>query len=190
MIFLLMLPVMAHAQENGWKHQMRFGWGGYPVMENVIHTWSWCDCGAHELSLGDIYSDYEKPMYTTGAISAESAWLYKDWFTFAVTLSGSFTWQSYADAITDARTGADTSLFVHIMPQARFNWLRREYVRMYSSIGLGVLTGYDLEKDFGILPSGQLVPVGIEAGRKVFGFCELGIGFMYTGVNAGIGFRF
>ena len=52
------------------------------------------------------------------------------------------------------------------------------------------MAGYDLTKTGVIFPVFQLNPVGIEIGRKVFGFCELGIGFMYTGAMAGVGFRF
>jgi len=76
------------------------------------------------------------------------------------------------------------------VPQCRFNWLRRDLVKMYSSIGVGFLAGQDMYDEFLILPVGQVSPVGIEVGRKVFGFCELGIGMLYTGAKAGIGFRF
>lgn len=186
----MLISFIAGAQDNNWKRQARFGWSGYPVTESVIHTWHGCDCGKPFYSFSDIYYDYELPMYTTGGISAEIAWLYKDWFTFALTLSGNFTWQGHADAITSERTGTDTSLFLYLVPQARFNWVRRDLVKMYSSVGLGVLAGYDLDKEPGIMPAFQLNPVGIEIGRKVFGFCELGIGMIYTGAMAGVGFRF
>lgn len=190
-IALLLFSFVAGAQENkNWKYQARFGWSGYPVTESVIHTWKCCAYGDPYYRLRDIYYDYKLPMYTTGGISGEVAWLYKDWFTFALTLSGNFTWQGTADAVTSDRTGTDTSLFLYLVPQARFNWVRRDLVKMYSSIGLGVLAGYDLDKEPGILPVFQLNPVGIEVGRKVFGFCELGIGMMYTGAMAGVGFRF
>ena len=190
-IALLLISFVAGAQDNkNWKRQARFGWSGYPVTESVIHTWHGCDCGYEPSNLRDIYYDYDLPMYTTGGISGEIAWLYKDWFTFALTLSGNFTWQGKADAVTSERTGTDTSLFLYLVPQARFNWLRRDLVKMYSSVGLGVLAGYDLGKEPGIMPAFQLNPVGIEVGRKVFGFCEFGIGMMYTGAMAGVGFRF
>ena len=190
-IALLLFPVVASAQEgHEWKRQMRFGWSGYPVTESIIHTWSMCDCAEEVPDLNRIYRDYEMPMRTTGGISAEIAWLYKDWFTFAVTMSGNFTWQPNADAVTHQKTNTDTSLFIYIVPQARFNWVRRDLVKMYSSVGLGLMAGYDLYKDFGALPAVQLSPIGIEVGRKVFGFCELGIGMLYTGAMAGVGFRF
>ena len=38
--------------------------------------------------------------------------------------------------------------------------------------------------------SAQINPVGIEIGRKLFGFCEAGFGTMYSGAMAGIGYRF
>ena len=190
-IVLVLFSFTAGAQEQqNWKRQARFGWSGYPVTESVIHTWHCCADFDPYFQLRDIYYDYKLPMYTTGGISGEIAWLYKDWFTFALTLSGNFTWQGKADGVTSERTGTDTSLFLYLVPQARFNWVRRDLVKMYSSIGLGVLAGYDLDKEPGILPVFQLNPVGIEVGRKVFGFFELGIGMMYTGAMAGVGFRF
>lgn len=190
-IALLMISYIAGAQENkNWKREARFGWSGYPVMESFFNAWHCCADIRPDIYLKDIYRDSELPMYTTGGISGEIAWLFKDWFTFALTLSGNLTWQGKADAVTSERTGTDTGLFLYLVPQARFNWVRRDLVKMYSSIGVGVMAGYDLTKTGVIFPVFQLNPVGIEIGRKVFGFCELGIGFMYTGAMAGVGFRF
>jgi hypothetical protein len=189
-LLFLMIPVMAIAQENqNWKRQMRFGWSGYPVTESIIHTWSWSDWNP-VTSLRDIYNAYQKPMYTTGGISAEIAWLNKERFTFALTLSGNFTWQGNIDAVTNERIKPSTSLMFQIVPQARFNWVRRDLVKMYSSIGIGAIIGYDLDKEFGLLPTFQINPVGIEVGRKVFGFCECGLGMMYLGGMVGVGYRF
>lgn len=190
-IALLLFTFAAGAQDNqNWKRQARFGWSGYPVTESVIHTWHGCDCGDRITYLHQIYRDYELAMYTTGGISGEIAWLYKDWFTFALTMQTNFTWQGMADAVSSERSGTDTSLFVYLVPQARFNWVRRDLVKMYTSIGLGAMAGYDLSMEPGIIPVFELTPVGIEVGRKVFGFCEFGIGMLYTGAMAGVGFRF
>lgn len=187
-LLFLMIPVMAIAQDNNWKHQMRFGWSGFPVTEYALHTWGydWDDM----TSLGDIYQAYQKPMYTTGGISAEIAWLHKDWVTLGITLSGNFTWQGNRDAVTNEKIKTSTSLLFQIVPQARFNWVRRDLVKMYSSIGIGAIIGYDLNEALGLLPTFQLVPVGIEVGHKVFGFCECGLGMMYLGGMVGVGYRF
>ena len=188
-LLFLMIPVVAIAQENqNWKRQMRFGWSGYPVTEGLIHTLGW-DTDPYP-KLQDIYQAYEKPMYTTGGISAEIAWLHKKWLTLGVTLSGNFTWQGKMDPVTDERIKTSTSLIFQVVPQARFNWVSRDLVKMYSSIGIGALIGYDLDKCFDILPTFQVTPIGIEVGRKVFGFCEGGIGMMYFGGMVGVGYRF
>lgn len=188
----LFVPIVTSAQnaEKRWQHQMRFGWGGYPVTEQVMHTWSWCDCGISEVSLGDIYGDYRKPMYSTGAISAEFAWTYRNWLRLTITTAANVTWQASAEAVTGARTGADESLLIYAVPQARFNWLRRDVVKMYGSVGIGLVGGYDLDRELVLFPAVQMVPIGIEVGRKIFGFAEMGYGMIYTGFMAGIGFRF
>ena len=94
------------------------------------------------------------------------------------------------DPVTDERIKTSTSLIFQVVPQARFNWVSRDLVKMYSSIGIGALIGYDLDKCFDILPTFQVTPIGIEVGRKVFGFCEGGIGMMYFGGMVGVGYRF
>lgn len=160
------------------------------MTESVAYTWSWCDCGPRDVNLQDIYWDNEGPLYTTGAISAEFAWLYKDWFTFALTTAANITWQNSFDAVTGLRSGTQTGGMLYIVPECRFNWVRRDLVKMYSSVGIGGLIGKDMDNDMAILPVFQVNPVGIEIGRKVFGFCEIGIGMMYTGAMAGVGFRF
>ena len=190
---LLLIPFISTAQEaeKEWKYQARFGWGGYPVTKWFMNGGiSCCDPGPKEPSLTDIYFDDIGSIRSTGAISAEFAWLYKDWFTFALKASANVIWETSHDAVTGKRTGADTGGALYIVPEFRFNWLRRDMVKMYSSIGVGGLIGTDIYSDFIVLPVAQINPVGIEIGRKVFGFCELGVGMLYTGAMAGIGFRF
>ena len=187
---LLALPTLASAREKENRYQMRFGLGGYPVTEAFMYTFSWCDCGASEFSLHDLYRDNDGPLYTTGSISAEFSWLFKDWFTFSLTTAANISWQNSFDPVTQERSGTQTGGLLYVVPQYRFNWVRRDLVKMYSSIGVGGLVGKDMDNDFVIFPAAQLNPIGIEIGRKVFGFCELGVGMMYTGAMAGVGFRF
>lgn len=192
LIILLLAPVMGNAQksESPWKYQMRFGLGGYPVTESFLYTYSWCDCGPSEPSLRDIYWEYDGAMYTTGAISAEFSWLFRNWFTLSLTAAANISWQNSFDSVSGRRNGTQTAGLVYVLPQCRFNWVRRDLVKMYSSVGIGGVVGKDMDNYFVILPAAQVSPAGIEIGRKVFGFCELGIGMMYTGAKAGIGFRF
>lgn len=190
MLFPIIVSGQESTPEKKYDHQMRFGIGGYPVTEWFMYSVSWCDCGPMPPSLNRIYWDSESPLYSTGPISAEFSWLFKDWFTFSLTTAVNVTWENSYDSINGRRTGVEVGALAYVVPQCRFNWLRRDLVKMYSSIGVGFLAGQDMYDEFLILPVGQISPVGIEVGRKVFGFCELGIGMLYTGAKAGIGFRF
>lgn len=189
---LLTLAISASAGDKEQKFQIRFGWGGYPVTELWLNTSIGVkyDVLMRAPMLSEIYTDYRLPMYTTGTISAEFSWHIKKWFTLSFAGAGSLTWQGRADAITCKTQSIDTSLLLYVLPRARFNWVRRPVVKMYSSVGVGMLMGYDLDKNPGAAIIAQVTPVGIEVGRKVFGFCEIGYGMLYTGGMAGIGFRF
>ena len=175
----------ASAQEN----HARIGWGGYPIMDNLFSGgWGCIDIYSFA-DLHNIYGDYMSSTYTTGAIYAEYAWDIKKWFTASVSATTDIIWENYRSATTDQKTGTDTGFVLHAMGKARFNWVSRQIVRMYSSISLGFITGY-LDEESIIFPGVQINPVGIEIGGKIFGFCELGFGTTYTGAMAGIGFRF
>jgi hypothetical protein len=190
---LLLVPFLSTAQETEkeWKYQARFGWGGYPVTEWLMNGgFGFQDYALYDPTLTDIYFDDIGALRSTGAVSAEFAWLYRDWFTFALKASANVIWETSFDAVTGQRTGTDTGGALYIVPEFRFNWFRRDMVKMYSSIGVGGLIGSDIYSDFIVLPVAQINPLGIEVGRKVFGFCEFGVGILYTGAMAGVGFRF
>lgn len=68
----------------------------------------------------------------------------------------------------------------------RCNYLYRPKVKLYGSLEGGIMFSPDTD----IIPSVQLNPLGIEFGGKVFGLVEVGVGLNYTGVRAGLGWRF
>lgn len=193
-LILAAVGLKARAQENP-KYQFSFGWGGYPAYEFLFYEMPFTkyDISIRYLhpDLNRIYRDYPAKMYSSGTFSGEFGINFKKWFTLSFDLAANMVWRNHYDAVTDSKSGTDVGFMIHIVPNARFTWLNRDIVRMYSSIGLGCMTGTDAEtEEFLILPSVQLNPVGIEVGRKLFGFCEIGAGTMFTGAMAGIGYRF
>ena len=79
----------------------------------------------------------------------------------------------------------------------KLHWLNRRYVRMYSSFGAGVafcISGDRYrkgdEQSVVLLPSFQLNPLGICAGKRFYALAEIGIGTVFTGVRLGAGYRF
>ena len=79
------------------------------------------------------------------------------------------------------------------MLTARFSWLNRKLVRLYSSVGAGLAVSL-MDVSYREYPetylSLQVTPVGISVGKKLFGFFELGVGTIYVGGCFGLGYRF
>ena len=105
----------------------------------------------------------------------------------------------YQTPVSIPQDGADGLLrtehshYMQVMARVRFNWLNREYFRMYSAVGLGF--GLHHSNDCGyvnreMFPLLQLTYFGISVGKKVYGFAECGVGMQYTGIMAGLGYRF
>ena len=73
------------------------------------------------------------------------------------------------------------------MVNARFQWLNRDIVKMYSSLGLGAMTAFGLVKESFFFYDATWV--GLAVGEKVYGYFEFGGGA--SGVaRAGMGVRF
>jgi hypothetical protein len=85
--------------------------------------------------------------------------------------------------------------YISIMPIARFTWLRRGTVELYSSLGAtaGIehWVHYLNGKHHTYRPylSYDIKPIGISVGRRWYGFMEAGYGARGI-VNIGVGHRF
>ncbi len=77
------------------------------------------------------------------------------------------------------------------MATFRAAWLNRKYVRMYTLIGAGAHYSMEGDYDYPINHLAlQFSPVGISFGKNLYGHIEFGVGTIYMGFNAGIGYRF
>lgn len=112
-----------------------------------------------------------------------------------VAYTGSFNKRYAVDG--DYCVGSCKEHFLIVMPTVRFVWLRRDLVRMYSSVSLGIVgswmrTNYDYTSPLcigSLMPAFEAIPIGLSVGRQVFGFAELG--YSDRGwLNVGVGFRF
>lgn len=186
-----------------FDYEVRIGWGGYPSLDGdmLLDGTSFFGIVDTDMSydgyytLSNIYRDYRGRGYLTGIISAEFDLNFRRWFTLTIGAGFSGAWQPLYDAVTGKKTGRNSGFTVSLLPEARFNWLNRDLVRMYSAIGLGLtFSAYD-ERDYNnmeltLYPAFQFTPVGISAGRKVYGFAEVGMGTQFFGGMVGMGFRF
>ena len=113
----------------------------------------------------------------------------KKWFTLSVGVAANGVWKDVHDIVSGNKVGRVNGCIFTVMPQAKFTWVNREMLRMYSSLGLGFTSGeFDGTSD--TYPAGQAVLLGISVGRRLVGFAELGTGTMYMGGMIGVGYRF
>lgn len=198
---LLVMSLNAMAEDsNPVKFDLRIGIGGAPVAGASYFSGS----NSYSNTLESIYGAYRGPVKTTGVFSADMGILFKKWLAMDICLGVCPFWAENFDGRTDALVGKENGVAVYLMPKIRFTFLNREYVRLYANIGIGMGKYFGFKElqysysssygrkyvDNSFKLEAQVVPLGIEFGRRLFGFCEFGVGTMYMGATAGIGYKF
>lgn len=155
--------------------------------------------------ISQYYSGYYGTAYGSGSYSIGAEYYLARWFAVSADLCFEGFWRNLYDRNTDMKTGRDSGLAVAVIPQAKFIYIHRPAVRVYSSLGIGAAgyIGFDSKKrsyidedgphyeyDKAVRLTMQFTLLGIEIGRRFFGFAELGTGSLFSGVRAGAGFRF
>ena len=175
-------------QDVPFRHEWRFGAAGIPILDNLMCSKGHDYYPEPQDDPDHLYEDYEGTRRMLGLLSAEYSINYRKRFTFAIGGYVSSVWNNVYD-YQNNRKGAQVGFCLSILPTARFRYVSRNHFSMYGSVAAGVMAGY-FQKDFYAFPTFQLVPVGITAGRKVYGFAEFGIGLLYIGGSVGVGYRF
>ena len=71
---------------------------------------------------------------------------------------------------------------------ARFDWLQRDAITLYSSIGVGISSRFSFYDGL-LFPTIDATYIGITIGRRLYGFAEIG-GGMSGAMRAGLGYNF
>ena len=184
-----LLPHVAHAQE---RHDIRLSWvvgarGNYGLASHISLSY-----------VGDWDNTPQEPHHgATTWMSGALDYGYKvnEWFS----IGGCLAWTAGICNLYDPHTRErwDTMHvdYISLLPTARFAWLRRGIVELYSTLGAtaGVehWVHYTNGKQHTLRPylSYDIKPIGITVGRKWYGFAEAGYGS--RGIfNIGLGHRF
>lgn len=83
-----------------------------------------------------------------------------------------------------------TTYHCNLMLMIYGNWFSKNNLRLYSSVGYGTMGGGYVKGDGHPAHGFQFTPIGVSYGNRVFGFAELGIGWMFFPARTGIGVRF
>lgn len=205
-LFLLLFVCGLYAQkdsskvydfEQGSEVGISYGYGNLmagrytpnDLWYNVVNTVS-----GGSLSFSDYLKDENirrGSTYVTGIIHLTYTYRLKRWFEISGKFVYSGIYTNYYDSVLD-----DSSLYrhgIHTMSAvvtARLVWLNRRYVRLYSSIGVGLSTIVETGDDRKAYTqfAADFAYFGIKAGGKIYGFAELSAGVSGY-ITAGIGFN-
>lgn len=119
------------------------------------------------------------------------AWI-KEWLYVGGTVVYTGGFRTIREAPHNKRVGSFNFNCYSFMPTVRFAWVRSGIVQLYSGLSLGLSVSHFDYAGSTTIVSGlayDVTFVGISVGRKLFGYCDLGVGSRGV-VSAGIGFRF
>lgn len=148
----------------------------------------------------DYWTDYDRnfnpltrhgAVYTSGVWSLSYGYRFNKWFDLGVLFSYYGQYSAIYSNVDNRKLHPDTKHNISILPVARFTWLNRPLVRMYSSVALGALIEVEewSHRSTEAYVGGQLVLIGVSVGKSLFGFAELGAGTQGI-ATIGIGYRF
>ena len=204
LLFSMFAVAFAQEEEQDWRqvfprHELSIGIGD-PAFANLQRgsIWEkllWCHPDRYQGdNLGDWFDPgtYHSNYIATCPISV--GYMYR--LRKFLWVGGSVSYMGVFGKVFDARD--DSFLYNHtetqiaLLPAVRFSYLNKKYVTLYSGISTGFLLNF--EKENGLMdvyfhPTLQVTAFGVSAGRKFFGYTEVGWG--YKGfITAGIGYRF
>lgn len=202
----MLMPLMAYAQNNShdeeifrerypWKHEFRIGYGGAPVLDMNEHFHSSSvymydvDISPERNTLTNIYGEKHGSEYVTGVFSAEYSIHLRRWFSFVAYAGINGMWGKKYDPASDTEFDCIRGVSVQIIPAARFQWVNSKYVRMYTTVGVGVYMG-TYGGNYVFYPAAYTTPIGISVGRQIFFYAETSLSTASMGGNFGIGYRF
>lgn len=127
----------------------------------------------------------------TGAYTISYTYRFKKWFELTGNLTYSGVLRSTYYSYNNEAAFSVSSHIITLSPTARFVWLRKKYVTLYSSVsvGLGMIVQQGKYSSNGLAAVININPFGITVGRKVYGFFDISLGSVGL-FSAGVGYRF
>ena len=138
-----------------------------------------------------IYGDYTGDLTASPAICLEAYYTLNQWFRFGLdAVYGSYANQVFSGTTNEVKKDRKGQSFI-ILPTAAVNYYKKGALNLYMALGVGAgyYSGFDnMENKLAF--DMQFTPFGIEYGRKLFCFGEVGLGTAVSWVRGGIGYRF
>lgn len=134
------------------------------------------------------YRYYETPTYYVPPITVEYSHYVNKWLSVGGKAAFSALYSRYKSVETNELLRTDGNYTVGLILNVRFDYLRRNVVQLYSSVGFGLAARFAY--NYGIVsPMYDMTLFGIMVGRDFYGYFEFGGGISGL-TRIGIGYRF
>ncbi|MCQ2180513.1 MAG: hypothetical protein MJY50_00420 [Bacteroidales bacterium] len=177
------------AKRQPWD--IRVGMSGVSPSANQVRRYSAYTVGK---PLTTMYGDYPGPLTSTNNIGAEAMMHLSRRSAVGMGLSACFhNYKTYSSIEKGVQKSSVTSAAICILPTYRLYYTDKEIVRLYGGVSLGLTSYFNTDiSGAGYVPklAFNVSPIGIEVGRKWFGFMEMGLGTVFCGVSFGAGYKF
>lgn len=179
-----------------WRHNLRITFGTPSAIQTYFLDGIMDNADAesrpHKIptasdKLAD-YRYYTTPTIMVTPISVEYNYYVKKWLTVGGRATFTSLYNEVRNIATDEKLYSNGSYALGLILNVRFEYMRREYVQMYSAVGLGLAARFEYNRGI-MTPMYDFTYFGIVVGKGFYGFAEIGAGLSGC-ARAGIGFRF
>lgn len=182
-------------QHIRWKHNIRIGYGAPGIISwmfthDAVPGAACCDLPPIHSLREQIRNSryYETAERYLHSLYAEYTTSINPWFSIGAKCTFAAKWLSEYDSHTHELFARHNAYDIGALLNMRFEWLRRESVQMYSTVGVGLAAHFE-RAEGRCLPMFDVTFVGLSVGRSFYGFVELGEGISGS-LRGGFGVRF
>ena len=179
-------------QDIRFKHDLRITYGAPGFLSwyflDEIGIGCGCDVGPNFIyDTQELRTKYG-PRYILSTVGLSYSQQLRPWLALGAKTTFACTWQNVYDTYTNQKLYHNRMFNITAMLHARFSYLRREKVELYSAISAGLVCHLE-RANGGLGPMLDAVLFGVSFGRSFYGFVEVGAGIGGS-ARAGIGYRF
>lgn len=193
--------IEAKPEQIRWQHGLRVGYGPHGIISLLMLTGDisrdiymsdymiFKESRSHSLSdeIRSARSYWGKEILVAN-ISAEYFRTVKPWLT----LGGKSSFASYHagkyDIVSHEKILPYNIYTVSLLFNIRFEWLRRDFIQLYSGVGAGLAARFEYNNGI-IVPMVDYTGFGMSIGRAFHGYIEFG-GGISGWMRVGLGYRF
>lgn len=189
-------PQRITKHQNNSPYSIRVGYAGYPDVIGDRFTYGYYHIGYYDMvadretTIAEIYQDYNDTVYGTGMFTGEFIWNAGRVFNFSGTFGLCPMWTQKYNGMTEEKACTNFGLAMVVFPELKLMYCNTPTVRVYSAAGIGFGLYPGFKKTEGAFVEGEIIPIGLEIGRRWYGFGEIGVGTLFMGGQFGVGYRF